>query len=124
MPLASRADWEKPAGPSETKLTIFNTSGSLAYGLDGSGRINVRLDGRGVGQVGIHRYATLIVPKGKHEVELVHLDMVKLTSHQQIELTEPESYLQIFATASSNKAELVSHLPANFADKFKPVSTP
>jgi hypothetical protein len=122
--LASNTDWAKSASTNDTKLIIFNTSGSLAYGLDGSGRINVRLNGQGVGQVNLHRYAKLIVPKGKYDVELVHLDMTKFTSHHQIELTESESYLQIFATPTSNRAYLVTQLPPDFAEKFKPIPQP
>src|SRR5438132_12376195 len=41
----------------ETKLVIFNDSNSLLYGLDGSGRINVSLDGKGVAQLNIGRFA-------------------------------------------------------------------
>ncbi|MGA3265191.1 MAG: hypothetical protein ABSE16_00020 [Verrucomicrobiota bacterium] len=124
MPLACVSDWARPAGTNDTKLVIFNTSDYLAYGLDGSGRINVRLDGRGVGQINLRRYAQLIIPKGAYDVELVHLDMGTFTSHHQIELTEPESYLQIFATPTSNRAFLVSHLPPDFAGKFRPIPQP
>ena len=124
VPLANNATWEKSTNTNDTKLIIFNTSGSLGYGLDGSGRINVRLNGQGVGQLNVHRYARLIVPKGKYDVELVHLDIAKFTSNHQMELTETESYLQIFATPTSNEAYLVTHLPSDFAQKFKSIPQP
>ena len=124
IPLASNADWAKPTSANDTKLTIFNTSGGLAYGIDRTGHINVWLNGQGVGKVKMHRYVQLIVPKGLYDVELVHLDMAKFTSHHQINLTEPESYLQIFATPTSNEAFLVSRPPPDFAEKFKPMRQP
>ena len=121
-------EWQrlgKSASTNDTKLVIFNTSDYLAYGLDGSGRINVRLNGQGVGQINLRRYARLIVPRGAYAVELVHLDsMCTFRSHHQIELTEPESYLQIFATPTSNRAFLVSHAPPDFAGKFSPIPHP
>ena len=121
IPLASGSVLEKAANTNDTKLVIFNDSDFLAFGLDGSGRINVKLNGKGVAQIDIGRYAQVIVPKGKYQVDLVHLDMAHFSSRHQIELTDPESFLEIFATPTSNKAFLISKLPPNFDEKFKPV---
>lgn len=89
--------------------------------MDGSGRLNVKLNSQGVGQIRIGQYAQVLVPRGKCHVELVHFDTVTFSSAHDIELNAPVSFLEIYATTTSNKAFLVSHPPANFDQKFKPI---
>ena len=100
---------------------IFNDSDFLAYGLDGSGRINVKLNGQGVAQLKIGQFAQVVVPLGQYQVDLEHMDTATFTSHHQIELRDPVSFLEIFATPTANKAYLVSRPPPGFDEKFKPV---
>ena len=121
IPLAGSDLSIKPAGTNETKLVIFNDSNYLLYGLDGSGRINVKLNGKGLTQLKVGYYAQVIVPRGTYEVGLLHVDRDYYSTLHQIELTEPESYLEVRALGFSNEAKLVSALPPNFEKKFKPV---
>jgi hypothetical protein len=121
IPLATGSVLERPANTNDTRLVIYNDSDFLAFGMDGSGRINVKLNGQGVAQVNIGHYAQVIVPQGKYQVDLVHLDTATFSSEHQIELNTPVSFLEIFATITSNKAFLVSQPPPDFDKKFKPV---
>ena len=121
IPLAGSSLAVKATNPNDTKLVIFNDSNALLYGLDGSGRINVSLDGKGVAQLNIGRYAQVIVPKGTYQLDLQHLDLARFSSHHQIDLKNSESFLEIRSTQTSNEAELVSRLPDNFERYFKPV---
>lgn len=105
----------------EIKLIIFNDSNSFWYGIDGTGRMNVTLDGRGVAQLKIGQYAQLFVSKGHHEIELVHRDIRHFGSHHSVQLNAPETFLRIRATLNANKVELVSVLPQDFEKRFKPV---
>ncbi|MDB6124831.1 MAG: hypothetical protein JWQ71_3824 [Pedosphaera sp.] len=111
----------KPTNTNDTKLVIFNDSSVVGFGIDGTGRINVKLNDKGVAQLNIGRYTQVIVPKGKYQVDLEHLDMFHFTSQHQIELVKPESFLMIYATPTSNKAELLSTLPQDFEQKYRPV---
>jgi hypothetical protein len=121
IPLAGSDLSIKTAGTNETKLVVFNDSNFLLYGLDGSGRVNVRLDGKGVAQLKVGYYAQVIVPRGNHEVGLLHVDRDYYSTQHEIELTEPEAYLEVRALGFSNEARLVSALPPDFEKKFKPV---
>ena len=121
IPLAGSDLSVQATSPTETKLVIFNDSNYLLYGLDGSGRINVRLNGRGVAQIKVGHYAQVIVPKGSYRVDLLHVDREYYASQHQIELNEPESFLEVRAISFSNEANLVPALPADFEKKFKPV---
>jgi hypothetical protein len=121
IPLAGSDLSVRATGTNDAKLVIFNTSNYLLYGLDGTGRINVKLNGKGVAQLKVGSYAQVIVPRGSYEVGLLHVDRDYYSTQHQIELTEPESYLEIRAIAFSNEARLVPELPPNFVKKFKPV---
>jgi hypothetical protein len=121
IPLAKGGLNIKPSNTNEAKLVIFNDSSVVGFGIDGTGRINVRLNGKGVTQLNIGRYTQVIVPKGKYQLDLDHLDMVHFTSKHQIELVQPESFLLISATPVSNKAEMLSVPPPDFEAKYRPV---
>ena len=122
--LATGGTMDKPADPNDTRLVIFNDSDFLAFGMDGSGRINVKLNGQGVTQIRIGQYAQVIVPQGKYHVELVHFDTATFSSEHEIELNTPVSFLEIYATPTSNRAFLVSRPPPDFDKKFKLVKQP
>jgi hypothetical protein len=121
VPLAGGDLFLRTTNTNETKLVIFNDSDVLLFGIDGSGRINVKLDGKGVAQLNIGRYAQVITSKGQHQVELLHLDVVHFRSHHSIALSAPESFLRIYATSLGNKIELVPELPPEFEKRFKPI---
>ncbi|MGA2787746.1 MAG: hypothetical protein ABSF60_09480 [Verrucomicrobiota bacterium] len=53
IPLVQGGLSVKASNTNETMLVIFNDSNYLMYGLDGSGRINVKLNGKGVAQIHI-----------------------------------------------------------------------
>ena len=111
----------KASNPNDTKLVIFNDSNFLMYGLDQTGRINVSLNGKGLTQINIGRYAQVIVPKGTCQVYLVHWDTDKFASQHEFDLTNDESFLEIHAKITSNEANLLSELPEDFEKKFKPI---
>jgi hypothetical protein len=121
IPLAGSDLSVRATHTNDTKLVIFNDSNFLLYGLDGTGRINVKLNGRGVAQLKVGYYAQVLVPKGSYQVDLLHVDREYYASEHQIELTGPESYLEVRAISFSNEARLVPALPPNFSKKFKPV---
>ena len=101
------------------QLVIFNDSNSLMYGLDGSGKINIHHNGKGVGQLKIGQYVILAVKEGSHTIDLLHKDIVNLSSTHQISVSSSPAYLKIYSKVTSNGAELVSK-PESFESKFKP----
>jgi hypothetical protein len=121
IPLLAGGLSAKASGPNDTKLVIFNTSNGVLYGLDGSGRINVWVNNRGVAMVKIGHYAQVIVPRGPCHVSLTHRDMAKFNSEHDFTLTGPEAFLEIRATPISNAAELLLVPPGNLEQDFTPV---
>lgn len=123
IPLAGGDLSIKATNPNETKLLVFNNSNFVLYGLDGSGRINVKLNGKGFAQFNIGDYVQAILPKGRYQFNLVHMDFVKFSSQHQIDLTNAESFLEIKATPTANQVQMLPTLPVDFETKFKIVKS-
>lgn len=101
------------------KLVLFNDSNRLMYGMDGSGKINIHLNGKGVGQLRIGEYVILDVAKGAHKLDLLHVDLMTFKSSHDLEIAKDEEYVKIYAKMTSNGVEIVEK-PVDFEAKFKP----
>lgn len=108
-----------PIGPAYSKLVLFNDSNRALYGMDGSGKINVHLDGKGVGQLRIGEYVILDVTKGMHKIDLLHVDMMSFKSTHDVEVEQDEEYAKVYAKMTSNGIEIVEK-PKDFESRFKP----
>jgi hypothetical protein len=102
---------------SRSKVVIFNASNPVLFGIDGSGVINIHIDGKGVGQLAIGKYVVVQLDKGVHKLELAHRDVGIMASSHEIHLTDSIQYLKIYAKVSSNGAEVVNK-PEKFESKF------
>jgi len=98
--------------PNEVMLVLFNTSSKLLFGLDNTGRLNAWLDGKAIGGPNIGEYVQIQVPKGKHQLTLVHLDMVEFRTTHEIDAQDDPLFLEIRATPVSNKIQVHKSLPA------------
>jgi hypothetical protein len=121
IPLVTGDLHMKPASTNDTKLIIFNDSNPVLYGADGSSRINVKLNGKGLGRLNFGQYAQVIVPKGKCQVSMQHLDLVHFSSERWLDLNDSESFVEIYATPTSNEAKTVPALPPDFEKKYEPI---
>jgi hypothetical protein len=121
IPLATGNLRSPPDNPNETRLVIYNKSNPVLYGLDGSSRINVKLNGKGVGRLNIGQYAQVIMPKGKCQVDMKHLDLVVFSSQRWVDLNDPVSFVEIYATPTANEAKTVPALPADFEGSYKSI---
>jgi hypothetical protein len=103
---------EPSTTPGEAKLVLFNNSNKLLFGLDNTGRINAWLNSKAVGGPNIGEYIQLQVPKGKHELTLVHLDVLEFRSQHQIDVQDDLLFIELRATPVSNEIRLHKILPA------------
>ena len=110
-----------PANTNDTKLIIYNTANPVLYGADGSSRMNVKLNGKGLGRLNFGQYAVVVIPRGKCQVDMQHLDLVRFSSQRWLDLNDPESFVEIYPTPTSNEAKLVPVLPADFERKFEAI---
>lgn len=99
----------------EVVMILFNNSSKLMYGLDSTGRINVRLNGKAVGGPNIGEYVMLQIPKSKHRLLLSHLDLIEFKSEHDIEAADDQLIVEMAATPISNSIQIHKKLPdANY----------
>jgi len=110
----------KNSDPGKVKMIIFNNTNNFLFGLDMTGRINIKLDDKAIGGLYIGEYAQLIIPKGKHRIELVHLDMTYFTSYHDLVAEKDPLIVEIWATPVSNALWTLDDLPPNFINNFTP----
>ncbi len=101
------------------RLIIFNDSNFLLYGIDGSGKINVYVNGKGVGQLPIGTYVIVELEIGTHEIELEHRDIKMFKSTHKVAIRNDQQFLKIYSTMTSNGADLVDR-PEDFAATYDP----
>jgi hypothetical protein len=100
----------RSSNPNEAKLVFVNTTSKLSHGADGTSCINVRIDGKAVGGPNIGEYVQMQVPKGRHHVEVWHLDVFKFRTEQEINV-DHDLYIELKATPFSNKILVQSTMP-------------
>jgi hypothetical protein len=96
--------------PDEVKLVFINTTSKLSHGADGTSRINVRLNGKAIGGPNIGEYVQVQVPKGKHHLEVWHLDVLKFRTEQEIDVDQ-DLFIELKATPFSNRILVQSAMP-------------
>jgi hypothetical protein len=101
------------------RLVIYNDSNGLIYGLDNSGKINVYLNGMGVGQLPIGKYVIVAIEGGTHTIKLEHRDIKLFKSTHEIMVSDDLQYLKISSTMTSNSAEIVPQ-PDEFSASYNP----
>jgi hypothetical protein len=105
----------KAANPSESKVLIFNNSSKLMFGFDGTGKMNVSMNGKGVASLNIGEYVQIGLPKGKHTMSLVHRDVVEFSSTHEISVENESTYIEIAASVVSNSFKVHPELPTGNA---------
>jgi hypothetical protein len=115
LPLLGTNLEQRSTQTGEVVMILFNNSSKLMYGLDSTGRINVRLNGKAVGGPNIGEYVILQIPKGKHRLLLSHLDLIEFKSEYDIEAADDPLIVEMAATPISNSIQVHKKLPdANY----------
>lgn len=111
MPLLGPDLAIRSSSASDVKMLVFNSSNKLFFGLDGSGRIDVRLNGKALGSLDIGEYLQVQIPKGKHVLTLSHLDFIDFVSKHDLEATTDPLIVEIWATPISNSIKVHPEMP-------------
>jgi hypothetical protein len=97
--------------PGEARLVFFNNSSKLMYGPDNTGRVNIWLNGKALGGPNIGEYIQVQLPKGKHQLTLMHLDMFEFRSVHDLEALDDLLFVELRATVVSNEVQVHKSLP-------------
>ena len=102
------------------RLVMYNNSNKLWFGVDGSGEVNITLDGKGVCRLGNGEYVIVEIFPGDHTFDLEHRDFVLFKSSYTLSVNEKLTFMQVFATPVSNVAE-ITEKPELFEKKYAKV---
>ena len=100
-------------------VVIYNDSNRVKYGIDGSGKINITLDGKGVGQLAIGEYVMVETSPGIHTVHLLHRDIMNFDSTHEFPASDRLRFVKIYSKMTSNGLEVTGR-PRNFESEFSP----
>ncbi len=101
--------------PSEgaTKIVFFNTSNPVLYG-DGSWKIGIKIDGKGIENLHLKRYAQIFLTPGNYKLELSHKDLFTFRDEYDITIGKQPAYFEVYNGLVSTKYKIHSELPDNF----------
>jgi hypothetical protein len=111
LPLLSGDVAQRSTKPDEVVLLLFNNSSKLMFGIDNTGRINSRLNGKALGGPNIGEYLIVQIPKGKHRLQLSHLDVFEFRSVHEIVANDDPLIVEMAATPLSNSIRVHKTLP-------------
>lgn len=100
-----------PKQPGKTYLLLYNNANKLLHGLDNTARLNVWLDGKGVGGLDIGHYVQLVLPDGDHTLKLVHRDLVNFESIHKLTLAGEPIFVEMWPTIVSNAVAVRARIP-------------
>jgi hypothetical protein len=103
---------QAPTDPTVSRVVFRNNQPMPGYHLSPTGRLNVSVDGKGLGQIAPGEYVALDLPKGKRRVSLVHRDVVDFKSEHVLTLEQSVVVVDVFATITSNSMVVVDSSPS------------
>lgn len=99
------------------KVLIYNDA-NILHTADVTSRLNIRLDGKNLGQLRAKNFAIVDLKEGKHVFSIRHIDVVNMNSKHEVMLTDSIKVISVKPTITSNKLEIVNQLPNNW-DKYE-----
>lgn len=123
LPLAEGPAMAPASQPNMGKVVFLNENPSIyrkdpgvlnmhmldrdMWRMAGTGRINIAINGKGLGQVHVGEYTATVLPFGTYEVTLVHHDALNFESKHQLVVSSPHTLVAVFPTITSNRMEVV-----------------
>ncbi|MBK22860.1 MAG: hypothetical protein CME70_02550 [Halobacteriovorax sp.] len=104
----------------KSRVVIYNSSNWWTHGIDQTGHLNVKLNGKGLGRVDMEKYLVVDATKGKNKIELAHRDILTFNSEHNLDFNKDKHFLSIYATAISSKAVMTDITPETVLLDYKP----
>ena len=104
----------------QRRVVFFNTSNSLLFGADGSGKINIKLNNKALASLKIHEYVQIFLEPGSYDLYLAHLDIATFKSNYKINIAEDDVFIKVYSQPTSTNYKMVEELPADFSKKYTP----
>jgi hypothetical protein len=112
-------DINAPTEQGKVRVVFFNDTNPVLF-ADGSWRIGIKIDGRGVENLHLHKYVQLYLTPGLYVLELSHRDIFLFPSKYDLEVGETTMFVRVFNGITSTKYEVLEQKPEDFLSKYKP----
>lgn len=99
------------------KILIYNGA-DILHKIDNTGRLNILVENKALGQIRPGEYVIIILKSGKYEFKVRHIDLVNMRSEHNVEIDKETKVIRIEPTLTSNKLTITNELPKKF-EKFK-----
>lgn len=98
-------------------VLIYNDA-NILHTADNTSRLNIKLDGKNLGQLRAKDFGIVRLKYGKHVFNIRHIDLVNMRSEHEITVTDSTKAIRVKPTLTSNDLVIVDELPGNWK-KFK-----
>lgn len=98
-------------------ILIYNAA-NILHKMDNTGRLNIWLDNKPLGQIRPSEYVVIKLKNVKHHFKVLHIDVVNMRSEHEVKVDNDSKVIKIKPTMTSNKLELTNEFPKNF-ETFK-----
>ncbi|WP_029035615.1 hypothetical protein [Salinimicrobium terrae] len=95
------------------KILIYNDA-NILHTSDKTDRLNIKMDGRNLGQLRAKDYVIVNLVNGKHTFDILHLDLVNMKSDHEVTVTDTTKVIMVKPTITSNKLKVTNQLPDNW----------
>lgn len=103
----------------KTKVIFYNDLNSLF--LDGSWRIGIKIDGKGLENLHINQYVQVFLEPGEYILGLSHVDVFIFKDEYPFTVNQDPMFVKVYNGLVSTKFEIQSAQPEGFSQKYRPV---
>lgn len=105
--------------PGLSRIVFFNASNKLLYGLDGSGKINIKINKKDLASLKINDYVQIFLARDDYELYLVHKDVMDFKSNYKLKIDKEEVFVKVYSQPFSTDYKIVDQLPADFKREYR-----
>ena len=105
--------------PGKTKVIFYNGLNPLF--LDGSWRIGIKIDGKGLENLHINQYVQVFLELGQYTLGLSHVDVFTFKDEYPFTVTQDPMFVKVYNGIVSTKFEIQATEPEDFSKKYRPV---
>lgn len=104
---------------SETRVVFYNGNGFNPLFLDGSWRVGIKIDGKGVDNLHIGKYVQVFLVPGTYNIELSHFDIFTFSDEYTLQVGAEDMYVRVYNALMSTEYEVQYSEPEEFRGKYE-----
>jgi len=110
-----------PITSDKSRVIFFNTSNKILYS-DGSWRIGIKLNGKGLANLDFDEYVLIDLTPGKYSLELSHIDIFTFRDLYYLDVIDQYMYIEVYNEITSTDFNILPNKPEDFENKYSPMN--